>query len=228
MNDFLLQLLQNATGTLSVQEILLNFLIALVLGFIIYLSYRFSHSSAVYSPRFNTSLLMLTIVTTLVMNVIGNNIALSLGMVGALSIVRFRTAIKDPRDTAYIFWCIAVGICCGVSEYYVPAIGSGIIFLIMLIFGVVHANDRYLLIIRASGTGSVGEGIEKTILSAYSGKATLRVHNTTRENEEYIYELSHAILKKPLPENKSINTLLYEIEGVDLVDLVMQSEEVSR
>ncbi|MGI6176692.1 MAG: DUF4956 domain-containing protein [Christensenellales bacterium] len=228
MNDFLMQLLQNATGTLSVQEILLNFFVALILGLVIYLSYRFSHSSAVYSPRFNTSLLMLTIVTTLVMNVIGNNIALSLGMVGALSIVRFRTAIKDPRDTAYIFWCIAVGICCGVSEYYVPAIGSGVIFLIMLIFGTVHANDRYLLIIRASGTNGVEEEIEKAILSAYSGKAMLRVHNTTRENVEYIYELSRVILRKPLPENKSINTLLYEIEGVDLVDLVMQSEEVSR
>lgn len=226
MNDFLFQLLQNATGTLSVQEILLNFLVALVLGLTIYLSYRFSHSSAVYSPRFNTSLLMLTVVTTLVMNVIGNNIALSLGMVGALSIVRFRTAIKDPRDTAYIFWCIAVGICCGVSEYYVPAIGSGIIFLIMLIFGAVHTNDRYLLIIR--GVNGAGEGIERLLLSAYAGKASLRVQNTTRESVEYIYELSYAILKKRLPENKRIHDLLYEIEGVDSVDLVMQSEEVSR
>ena len=62
------------------------------------------------------------------MNVIGNNIALSLGMVGALSIVRFRTAIKDPRDTAYIFWGIAVGICCGVSDYLVAGLGSALIF----------------------------------------------------------------------------------------------------
>lgn len=228
MKDSLFQSLQNATGTLSLQEILLNFLVALVLGLVIYLSYRFSHSSAVYSPRFNTSLLMLTVVTTLIMNVIGNNIALSLGMVGALSIVRFRTAIKDPRDTTYIFWCIAVGICCGVSEYYVPAIGSGIIFLIMLIFGVVQTNDRYLLIIRASNPGSTGADIEKTILSTYAGKAVLRVQNTTRDNAEYIYELSQAILKKRLPENKNLRELLYEIQGVDSVDLVMQSEEVSR
>lgn len=228
MKDYLFQALLNATGTRSVQEILLSFLVALVLGLVIYLSYRFSHSGAVYSPRFNTSLLMLTMITTLVMNVIGNNIALSLGMVGALSIVRFRTAIKDPRDTAYIFWCIAVGICCGVSEYYVPAIGSGIIFLILLIFGVVHSNDRYLLIIRASDADKAGEDIERTILSAYSGKAMLRVQNTTRENVEYIYELSHTILQKHLPENKSLRDLLYEIQGVDSVDIVMQSEEVSR
>ena len=85
-------------------------------------AYRFSHSGAVYSARFNVSLLMMTLITTMIMNVIGNNISLSLGMVGALSIVRFRTAIKDTRDTAYIFWCIAVGICCGVSYYALAAI----------------------------------------------------------------------------------------------------------
>lgn len=226
MNEFVLNLLQNATGTLSVQEILLNFLASLVLGLVIFLSYRFSHSSAVYSPRFNASLLMLTVVTTLVMNVIGNNIALSLGMVGALSIVRFRTAIKDPRDTTYIFWCIAVGICCGVSEYYVPAIGSGVIFFIMLILGVVRPNDRYLLIVHASARA--GENIEQAMLVSYSGKALLRVKNTTRENREYIYELSQSVLNKPLPDGKSIQEILYGVKGVHQVNLVMQSEEVSR
>ena len=226
MNEFLLEILQNATGTLSIQEILLNFTAALIFGFVIFLSYRFSHSAAVYSPRFNASLLMLTIVTTLVMNVIGNNIALSLGMVGALSIVRFRTAIKDPRDTTYIFWCIAVGVCCGVSEYYVPAVGSGVIFLVMLIFGAVHANNRYLLIVHAGD--EVGDELEQTMLIAYKGKAALRVKNTTRGGREYIYELSSSLLKKPLPEGKSIDGLLYEIPGVEQVDLVMQNEEVSR
>ncbi len=227
VNEILQSFLKNATGTLSPQEILLNFLVALILGLLIYLSYRFSHSAAVYSPRFNASLLMLTIVTTLVMNVIGNNIALSLGMVGALSIVRFRTAIKDPRDTTYIFWCIAVGICCGVSEYYVPTIGSGVIFLIMVIFGLVHANNRYLLVIRGSGPDT-GNEIELAMLSAYSGKAALRVKNTSRESQEYIYELSQALLNKPLPQGKKITDVLYEIEGVTQVNLVMQSEEVSR
>lgn len=226
MNNFMLSYLQNATGTLSVQEILLNFLASLVLGMVIYLSYRFSHSSAVYSPRFNASLLMLTVVTTLVMNVIGNNIALSLGMVGALSIVRFRTAIKDPRDTTYIFWCIAVGICCGVSEYNVPAIGSAVIFFIMLILGAVRTNDRYLLIVHASK--AAGENIEQAMLVSYAGKALLRVKNTTQETAEYIYELSQSVLKNPLPDGKSIEDLLYEVQGVEQVNLVMQSEEVSR
>lgn len=117
MNEDLLYYITNHAGSLSVQELLINFFSALVIGFIIFLSYRFSHSGAVYNGRFNVSLWMLTIVTTMVMCVIGNNVALSLGMVGALSIVRFRTAIKDARDAAYIFWCIAVGICCGISDF---------------------------------------------------------------------------------------------------------------
>ena len=68
---------------------------------------------------------------------VGNNIALSLGMVGALSIVRFRTAIKDSRDTLYIFWTVIVGICCGVGDYLVAAIGSAITFVVLLIFGLI-------------------------------------------------------------------------------------------
>ena len=103
MKEQLMNYFSANTGALTLQDMILNFLVAAALGAVIYLSYRISHSGASYSARFNVSLLMLTLVTTLVMNVIGNNIALSLGMVGALSIVRFRTAIKDPRDTAYIF-----------------------------------------------------------------------------------------------------------------------------
>ena len=91
---------------------------------------------------------MLTVLTAMVMTVIGNNLALSLGMVGALSIVRFRTAIKDSRDTAYIFWTIIAGICCGAGDYLVAGIGSVIVFLIMVLFGRIRNDNRILLVIR--------------------------------------------------------------------------------
>ena len=100
MKELLYESLVNTTEGLTLEEMILNFAAAAILACLIYISYRVSHSGAVYSERFNVSLIMLTLISTLVMNVIGNNIALSLGMVGALSIVRFRTAIKDPRDTA--------------------------------------------------------------------------------------------------------------------------------
>ncbi len=225
MNKILLEYLQSTSGTLTLSQIFINFAVSLLIGFLIYLSYRLSHSSPVYSPRFNASLVMLTVTTTMVMCVIGNNIALSLGMVGALSIVRFRTAIKDPRDTTYIFWCIAVGICCGVSEYHVPAIGSAALFVILLVFGTIHSNDRFLLIIHSSQ--EAGKEVEKRIHDLYSGKAILRVKNASKENLELIFELTQAIVAMIPPQNP-VNEQLMEINGVRQVNLIMQSEEVSR
>lgn len=226
MNKALLELLQNHTGSLSIEQILTNFIVAVVLAACVYLSYRMSHSSAVYSPRFNASLVMVTLITTMVMNVIGNNIALSLGMVGALSIVRFRTAIKDPRDTTYIFWALGAGLCCGVSEYYVGVIGTGVLFVVMLLFGAIRNNDRYLLVIHSSE--QAGKDVEKTVLNLYGEKAALRVRNAARGNMEFIYELSSALVRKVLPDHKAINEVLMEIEGVRQANLIMQSEEVSR
>ena len=201
--------------------------VALVLGLVIYLSYRFSHSGAVYSARFNVSLLMMTLVTTMIMNVIGNNIALSLGMVGALSIVRFRTAIKDARDTTYIFWGIAVGICCGVSYYALAFIGTGFIFIVLLIMGSVKSNNRYLLIIHADREENAKE-IENLILLQYEGKAMLRVANRAKEQQEYIYELTEKVLKESRKKDEDPVDLLRGIEGVYGVNLVCQNEEMSR
>ena len=111
MKNLILELFEDS-GQLDPQTILARLAVATVIAGFIFLSYRISHEGSIYSKKFNVSLVALTIITTSVMVVIGNNIALSLGMVGALSIVRFRTAIKDSRDTVYIFWTIVVGICC--------------------------------------------------------------------------------------------------------------------
>lgn len=226
MKEMILNNLSWNLKSLSLQELLLNYIIAMAIGLIIYISYKYSHSGTVYSSRFNMSLIMLTLVTTLVMNVIGNNVALSLGMVGALSIIRFRTPIKDPRDATYLFWCIAVGICCGVSEYLIAAVGSGIIFLLLLIFGSVKSNDKYLLIIH--GNRENDKEIETQILTIFEGLALMRVKNTTRENVEYIYELSRKMIDKAKKRNANITDNLYNISGIKSVNVVCQNEEISR
>ncbi len=226
MKEQILNLLITNTTALTLEDILLNFFISGVLAVIIYISYSISHSGPVYSARFNVSLIMLTLITTLVMNVIGNNVALSLGMVGALSIVRFRTAIKDPRDTAYIFWSIAIGICCGVSEYVIATIGSLVIFLFLILFGFVKANERYLLVIRAKR--AVSEDIRKTVDRVYSAKANLRVENTTEQSAEYIYELSSSLINDTKKKNINIMDELYKLEGISNVNLVCQNDEINR
>lgn len=223
MNQDLLYYITNHAGSLSIQEIVMNLLAALLAGAVIFLSYRFSHSSAVYSPRFNVSLWMLTVVTAMVMCVIGNNIALSLGMVGALSIVRFRTAIKDARDTVYIFWAVSVGICCGISDFVIAIIGSMVIFLLMLAIGTAGANARYLLIVRCLPKGAAV--VEELMQEKFSGKVRLCVKNSNRDSVEYIYELSQKQATK-FQEKHYTDTLL-ENENVTEANLINQRDEIS-
>ena len=136
MKNEILNMFQTS-GQLTLEEVTVNIVMSAVLGFFIFLSYAISHRGTIYSKKFNASLVVLTVLTGTVMTVIGNNIALSLGMVGALSIVRFRTAIKDSRDSIYIFWTIIIGICCGVGDYMVAAIGSIITFVVILVLGMI-------------------------------------------------------------------------------------------
>ena len=228
MKEVLYNSLSNATNGLTITDVIVNFLAAAVIACLIYISYRISHSGPVYSERFNVSIVMLTLVTTLVMNVIGNNIALSLGMVGALSIVRFRTAIKDPRDTAYIFWGIAVGICFGVSDYLIAAIGSALIFAFLILFGFIRDNGRIMVIVNCEP--AAGEEVEKHMGNLFGGKAALRVHNRAvkTQTEEFIYEISDNLLKKSEKRNGKLVKNLSGIEGVSSVSMVRQDDEINQ
>jgi len=224
MKNAILDVLEQS-GSLTTNQILLNIGVAAFIGVCIYVSYYISHIGTIYSKKFNVSLVMLTILTALVMTVIGNNVALSLGMVGALSIVRFRTAIKDSRDTAYIFWTIIVGICCGVSDYFVAGIGTAVVFVVMLIFGAVKNDNRILLVVR--GPRNEDLKIESIVFEYYSHKANLKVKNTTGSSVEYIYELTKKVYNKGLVKEESITDALYKIKHMEYVNIVVQNDEIS-
>lgn len=213
-----------ASGDLSAKAILLRLAAAAVIACFIYLSYRLSHDGSIYSRKFNVSLVVLTLITTTVMIVIGNHIALSLGMVGALSIVRFRTAVKDSRDTVYIFWGITVGICCGAGDYVVASCGSVLIFAVLLVFGRIKNDGRMLLIIRTARMNE--EKVEALMFQYFSGKAQMRVKNTTETSAEFIYELSRRTLEKTKAKNKSITSAVYELGNVEYCNIVMQNDEI--
>lgn len=207
------------------QQILMNISAAAILGFFIFISYFISHRGTIYSKKFNASLVILTVLTGTVMTVIGNNIALSLGMVGALSIVRFRTAIKDSRDTVYIFWAVIIGICCGVGDYLVAAIGSAVVFVVILLLGCIKSDNRMLLIIR--GTRTKHPLIKSQVYKLFDGKAILRVENTTEESVELIYELTQKLLKKAEKSENDIAGSIYRLQGIEYVNIVMQNDEIS-
>lgn len=223
MKDQLFELFET-NGELQIGTVALHISMAAVLGFLIFVSYYITHRGTIYSKKFNASLVVLTVLTGTVMTVIGNNIALSLGMVGALSIVRFRTAIKDSRDTVYIFWTVIVGICCGVGDYMVALIGSVITFIVLLILGAIKNDNRMLIIVRGSrNKQSIVTGY---IFKTFKNKAILRVKNTTEDAMELIYEVSSSLLKKT---EKDINIIdaLYDLGGIEYVNIVMQNDEIS-
>lgn len=213
------------SGTLSTEEIFLHIISAALISIAIYVSYWYTHTGTAYSKKFNVSLVTLTILTGTVMTVIGNNIALSLGMVGALSIVRFRTAIKDSRDTTYIFWAIIVGICCGVGDYLVAGVGTVVVFIVLLILGRVRNENRILLIVR--GEVSKALDIEGLIFNYFKGKALLKVKNTTTEIVELIFEMPRSAYQITYKNDKDITERLYELGGIEYVNIVTQSDEIS-
>lgn len=207
------------------EQILANIGVSALIGMFIFISYAISHRGTIYSKKFNASLVILTVLTGTVMTVIGNNIALSLGMVGALSIVRFRTAVKDSRDTVYIFWAIITGICCGVGDYTVAAVGGAITFAVILVLGLIRSDNRILLIVRADRSRL--PMIKAQVYKLFSGKALLRAENTTPETAELIYELTRSRMKKAENTEPDLAESIYRLENIEYVNFVMQNDEIS-
>lgn len=220
-----MQALFAESGTLATEDIIMHITASAVLSMAIYISYWYTHSGTTYSKKFNVSLVTLTILTGTVMTVIGNNVALSLGMVGALSIVRFRTAIKDSRDTTYIFWSIIIGICCGVGDYLVAAVGSVVVFLVLLVLGRVRNENRMLLIIRAERAKETD--IEGVVAQYFNHKPVQKVKNTTASHIELIFEMTRSVYMESSKKEQSITDRLYQLGSVEYVNIVSQSDEIS-
>lgn len=131
----------------SVSDTLLAFAGAFLIGMFIYLVYKKTFSGVMYSRSFNISLVGLTLLTTFVILAVTSNIILSLGMVGALSIVRFRTAIKDPMDLVFLFWAISSGIVLGAGLLPLAVAGSVVIGLMMIAFASKNVIDSPFIVV---------------------------------------------------------------------------------
>ena len=146
-------------------------------GIIIYLVYRFCYRGVVYSDNFNILLVMITSITGFIIMTISSNVVLSLGMVGALSIVRFRSAIKDPLDIGFLFWSIASGITAGAGLYFVAVLGTVFIAVIYIVFSMFKKSKRsYLLIVHYSDSAEDN-------VSAVLGGMKYRLKNKTKTGD---------------------------------------------
>lgn len=157
--------LEKATS-ISLVDGALALILAFCIGLFIYAVYKKTFKGVMYSKSFSTSLIALTMITSLVILAVTSNVILSLGMVGALSIVRFRTAIKDPIDIAYLFWAIAVGIVLGAGLIPLAIFGSLFIGLILIIFtNKSNSDNPYILIINCDD-----ESVENNVLKIIGNK----------------------------------------------------------
>ena len=143
------------TMQIGLGRILFTLLMALIVGLIIFFIYKKTFAGVMYSRSLNVSYVMLTMVTALMLMLINNNLTLSLGMVGALSIIRFRTAIKDPIDTVFMFWAVGEGIAIGVAYFMEALIAVVVIGLILIIMSIIKAKKSmpYIVVIHYSEAG---------------------------------------------------------------------------
>lgn len=177
------------TTSFSLVDSLIGLVAAFLIGLFIYAVYKKTFNGVIYSHSFNISLLIMTMATSLVIMGISSNVLLSLGMVGALSIVRFRTPIKDPMDLVYIFWAIVSGILCGAGFIPLVVIGAVIIGLVLLVFvNKITVENPYLLVVKFDEDMACEE-VER-ILAAQSKKYALKSKSIIQDYEiETTYEI---------------------------------------
>ncbi|OQB25428.1 MAG: hypothetical protein BWY11_00387 [Firmicutes bacterium ADurb.Bin182] len=175
------------SSKLNPLQVLLTLGLSLIAGLYIFFIYKKSFGGVMYSRSFNLSLVMLTLVTSLVMMVITHNVTLSLGMVGALSIIRFRTAVKDPIDTVFMFWAVTEGIALGAHFYDVAVIGGLVIGLIMVLVSGFKGRSSmpYLLVLHfhEAASQTVSQMVRKL------PKARLKSKTVQRDGIELTVEI---------------------------------------
>ncbi|MBM6828657.1 DUF4956 domain-containing protein [Anaerotignum lactatifermentans] len=176
-------------SSFSLVDTLLALAAAFLIGLFIYFVYRKTYSGVLYSRSFNVSLIAILMVTSLVIQGVTSNVVLSLGMVGALSIVRFRTAVKDPMDLVFLFWAIGEGILCGASLLPLAILGCPIIGIFLLVFANrQQAESPYLLIVHLA-EGGMESQIEGILAKQVKRMALKSKTVTGGQGKELIYEI---------------------------------------
>ena len=179
--------LQNVTSV-SILDMVLALVLAFGVGLFIFFVYKKTYAGVMYSSSFGVTLVALTMITTLVILAVTSNIVLSLGMVGALSIVRFRTAIKEPMDIAFLFWSIAVGIVLAAGLIPLAVFGTVIIGIILLVFANQKDNTNPYIVVLALD-GNDAEKAATEFLAQNTKKCVVKSKTARKGNVEVNLEV---------------------------------------
>ena len=193
-------------------EILTNLIIAFFLGFIISLVYKKTHKGLSYSQSFVLTNIFVCVIVSMVIMVIGNNLARAFALVGALSIIRFRTVVKDTKDTAFIFWSLAAGMASGTGSYFLAISGTAVISMIALVlyytnYGSIFKSE-FIIQFRSRNSAKNKKNYNK-IFSEYCKSSTLL--NAESSGDGQSLKLSFDIVLK---ENKTYDEFIQKLSKV--------------
>lgn len=186
--------------------------VSLLLGLCIYAVYRRCFMGVVYDHSFAISLVIMTVLVSVIIVTISSNVMLSLGMVGALSIVRYRTAVKSPLDLMFLFWAITTGIAVGATYYYIGIVAFLFVAVVFFVLRNVRGgSETYMLVLECSADFPVEEEVRRA-LASYQTKVRSKVVRNNRA------ELTVEVLMKD--DNMNVVNVISQIEGVDNVTMV--------
>ncbi len=207
-----------ASVELSAKQIVVVIFFALLIGLYIYATYRFLTKKTFYSKSFNISLVLMSVITAAVILTVQSSVVISLGMVGALSIVRFRTAVKDPMDLAFLFWAISAGIICGAGLVEIAIILSVVATIVIFALDRIPVIKTPMILVVNAGVDSDVEILEKI-----------------RENTSYYEEKSRVITDGVLElvyelqtkDGALLSKAISAVSGVNSVSVMSHDGEVS-
>ena len=212
-NDIFKSSFLNKVTSVSVFDMVLAMALAFGIGLFIFYVYKKTYAGVMYSSNFGVTLIALTLITTLVILAVTSNVVLSLGMVGALSIVRFRTAIKEPMDIAFLFWSIAAGIVLAAGMIPLAVLGSVMIGIILLLFANRKSHTMpYIVVVTCDGQSSEQKVTE------YLKTKTEKCQIKSKTVQKGLIEMNMEIRLKD--DNTDFINELSEFEGVDHAVLV--------
>ena len=204
--------LENVTAV-SLTDMAIALVLSFCLGLFIFFVYKKTYSGVMFSQAFGGSLIAMTMITTMVILAVTSNVVLSLGMVGALSIVRFRTAIKEPMDIAFLFWAIAGGIVLASGMIPLAIIGSIIIGIIMIVFCNRKSSQKPFIAVVSCDNGETEKKVAD-YLKQNADKVTVKSKSAQKSSIELTYEVT---LKN---NDTDFITKLSEMDGVGSAVLV--------
>lgn len=205
-----------ATSEITLVTILLCMVCTVAIALYIYMVYKYVNKKSFYNKNFNLSLMVIAIITAAIILTIQSNIVVSLGMVGALSIVRFRTAIKDPLDLVFMFWAISVGIICGAGFSLIAVIAS-IIITIFIVYFSMPSREEKLLVLVVNGSSYRDEEKILEIVEKNCDYFKVRARNVSKQSLNLAVEVrvkETGILLSEIVEMENVtNASLVESDG---------------